>query len=40
MDVAWVRTLFVLGTVVTAGVLGLVYVALAFILPVAATREG
>jgi phage shock protein C len=39
LDVAWVRTLFVLGTLVTAGMLGLVYVAMAFILPVAATRE-
>ena len=38
IDVAWVRTLFVLGTVVTAGVLALVYIALAFILPVAPTR--
>ena len=39
LDVAWVRTLFVLGTLVTAGLLALVYIALAFILPVAATRE-
>ena len=39
LDVAWVRTLFVLGSVFTAGLLGLIYVALAFILPVAATRE-
>lgn len=39
LDVDWVRTLFVLGTLVTAGFLGLVYIALAFILPVAATRE-
>ena len=39
LDVAWVRTLFVLGTLVTAGILGLVYIALAFALPVAATRE-
>ncbi len=39
LDVDWVRTLFVLGTFVTAGILGLVYIALAFILPVAATRE-
>jgi phage shock protein PspC (stress-responsive transcriptional regulator) len=39
LDVAWVRTLFVLGTLVTAGILALVYIALAFILPVAATRE-
>lgn len=39
LDVAWVRTLFVLGTLVTAGLLALLYIALAFILPVAATRE-
>jgi phage shock protein C len=38
LDVDWVRTLFVLGTLVTAGILGLIYIALAFILPVAATR--
>jgi hypothetical protein len=29
----------ILGTLVTAGILGLVYIALAFILPIAATRE-
>jgi phage shock protein PspC (stress-responsive transcriptional regulator) len=39
LDVDWVRTLFVFATLLTAGVFGLVYVALAFILPVAATRE-
>jgi phage shock protein C len=39
LPVDWVRTGFVLGTVVTAGIFGLVYVALAFILPVAATRD-
>lgn len=39
LDVAWVRTLFVLGTVFTAGLVGLIYIALAFILPVVATRE-
>ena len=38
IDVDWIRTLFVLGTLVTAGILGLVYIAMAFILPVAATR--
>jgi phage shock protein PspC (stress-responsive transcriptional regulator) len=38
LDVAWVRTGFVLGTLATAGILGLVYIALAFILPVDATR--
>ena len=37
IDVDWVRTVFVLGTLVTAGVLGIVYIAMAFILPVAAT---
>lgn len=37
--VDWVRTLFVLGTVFTGGILGLVYIALAFILPVRSTRE-
>jgi phage shock protein PspC (stress-responsive transcriptional regulator) len=39
LRVDWVRTLFLLGTVVTGGILGLVYIALAFILPVSATRE-
>jgi phage shock protein C len=37
IDVDWIRTLFILGTLVTAGILGLVYIAMAFILPVAAT---
>ena len=32
--VDWVRTLFVLGSLVTGGILGLVYIALVFILPV------
>ena len=32
--VDWVRTLFVLGTLVTTGLFAIVYVALAFILPV------
>jgi phage shock protein PspC (stress-responsive transcriptional regulator) len=40
LRVDWVRTLFVLGSFATVGVLGLVYIALAFILPVAATGEG
>src|SRR6185369_3524063 len=31
--VDWVRTIFVVGTLGTAGILGLVYLALAFILP-------
>jgi phage shock protein PspC (stress-responsive transcriptional regulator) len=35
VDVDWVRTVFVLGTIVTAGILGLVYIALIFILPIA-----
>ncbi len=39
LDVDWVRTLFVLGTLVTAGILGLVYIALAFILPIADKRQ-
>lgn len=39
VDVDWVRTLFILGTLVTAGILGLVYIALVFILPIAETRE-
>jgi phage shock protein C len=39
LPVDWVRTLFVLGTLVTAGLLGLVYIALAFILPVYARPE-
>jgi phage shock protein PspC (stress-responsive transcriptional regulator) len=39
LDVAWLRTLFVLGTLVTAGILGFVYIALAFILPIDSKRE-
>jgi phage shock protein C len=39
LPVDWVRTLFVLGTLVTAGLLGLAYIALAFILPVYARPE-
>lgn len=38
LDVAWVRTGFVLGSLVTGGILVLVYIALAFILPVAPRR--
>jgi phage shock protein PspC (stress-responsive transcriptional regulator) len=38
VDVSWVRTFFVLGSLGTAGILGLVYIALAFVLPVAETR--
>ncbi len=37
IDVDWVRTVFILGTLVTAGILGIVYIALALILPVVAT---
>ena len=36
--VDWVRTLFLAATVLTAGAFGMVYVALAFILPVVPTR--
>ncbi len=38
MDVDWVRTIFILGTLVTGGVLGVVYLAMAFLLPVVPTR--
>ena len=38
LRVDWVRTIFVLATVVTAGLFLLVYIALAFILPVVPTR--
>ena len=38
LDVNWVRTGFVLGSLVTGGILVLVYIALAFILPVAPRR--
>jgi phage shock protein PspC (stress-responsive transcriptional regulator) len=37
--VDWVRTLFIFATLLTAGGFALVYVAMAFILPVSATRE-
>jgi phage shock protein PspC (stress-responsive transcriptional regulator) len=39
IPVDWVRTIFVIGTLVTAGILGLVYLALAFILPMEARPE-
>jgi phage shock protein PspC (stress-responsive transcriptional regulator) len=39
LNVDGIRTLFVLRTLVTAGILGLVYIALAFILPIDAKRE-
>ena len=38
IGVDWVRTIFVLGTLATAGILGIVYLALAFLLPIRATR--
>jgi phage shock protein PspC (stress-responsive transcriptional regulator) len=39
LDVGWVRTGFVLGTVFSAGLFGLVYIVLAFVLPVAPTAD-
>ena len=39
LRVDWVRTFFVLATVFTAGIFGLVYVALAVILPVDHSRD-
>ena len=38
LGVDWVRTGFILGSLVTGGVLVVVYIALALILPVAPTR--
>jgi phage shock protein PspC (stress-responsive transcriptional regulator) len=35
----WVRTIFVLGALVTAGLLIVVYIVLAFVLPVIGTRD-
>ena len=40
LDVEWVRTIFILGALVTGGILGVVYIVLAFFLPIDATREG
>lgn len=37
--VEWVRTLFIFATLLTAGGFALVYIAMAFILPVSPTRE-
>ena len=37
--VDWVRTIFVFATLVTGGLFVVVYIVMAFILPVAATRE-
>jgi phage shock protein PspC (stress-responsive transcriptional regulator) len=39
MDVGWVRAIFVLLTIFTAGAFLLVYIVMAFVLPVAATQE-
>jgi phage shock protein PspC (stress-responsive transcriptional regulator) len=39
VDVAWVRTVFIFATLLTAGIFVLVYIALVFILPVASKRE-
>jgi len=38
LDVEWIRTVFILGTLVTAGILGLVYIALALVLPIEPRR--
>ena len=37
--VDWVRTLFIFATLLTAGGFSLVYIAMAFILPISPTRE-
>jgi phage shock protein PspC (stress-responsive transcriptional regulator) len=39
IGVEWVRTIFVLGSLVTAGLLVVVYIVLVFVLPVAASRD-
>lgn len=39
VDVSWVRTVVVLGTLFTGGILGLVYIALVLILPVVPAPE-
>ena len=39
LDVDWVRTGFIFATLLTVGFFGLVYVGMAFVLPVAETRE-
>src|SRR5450755_261508 len=39
IDLTWVRTGFVIGTVFTAGILAVVYVVLAFVLPITPTSE-
>ncbi|HEY8169002.1 MAG TPA: PspC domain-containing protein, partial [Candidatus Limnocylindrales bacterium] len=38
ISVDWVRTLFIFGTFLTGGLLAVVYIAMAFVLPVEATR--
>ena len=39
IDVAWVRTIFVFATLVTAGAFLIVYLVLAFVLPIAPTYD-
>lgn len=39
IDVAWVRTIFIFATLVTAGAFLIVYLVLAFILPIAPTYD-
>jgi len=39
IDVDWVRTVVILGTLVTGGILGVVYIALALILPITERPE-
>ena len=39
IDVAWVRTIFIFATLVTAGAFLLVYLVLAFVLPIAPTYD-
>jgi len=39
IDVDWVRTIFILGALVTAGLLIVAYIAMAFILPIDPTRD-
>ena len=39
IDVAWIRTIFVVGSLVTVGAFLIVYLALAFILPVVPTED-
>jgi phage shock protein PspC (stress-responsive transcriptional regulator) len=39
IDLTWVRTGFVIGTVFTAGIFAVVYIVLAFVLPITPTSE-